>query len=403
MRVYQLNTYCGVKSTGRIALEIAKMVEMDGGACRIGYGVPDISPEAERYSVRIGTSAERKLHGAMRKLIDAEGYGSLFATHRLIADMRSFQPDLVQLHNLHGCYLHLPTLFRYLQHAQLPVVWTLHDCWPFTGHCAYFDYAQCERWQTLCHNCPQQHSYPVCIGLDGSRRNYRMKKTLFSGLEKLTFVAPCEWMKGPLNQSFLGGRPVRVIPNGVNLDTFHPVNSDLRVRLGLSSEQKRLVLAVAAEWDERKGLRYLVEAKQLLGDGYRIAVIGVSPEQASALCEGITGIAQTASTEELAAWYTAADCFANPTMEDNMPMVNLEALACGTPIAAFATGGCPEAVGDDCGLIVPKGDVQALADAIRTLCTAKPAMKDACLQRARAFDCQLTFKSYLSLYKELVK
>ncbi len=399
MRVFQLNTFCGVKSTGRIALEIAKLVEADGGECRIGYGVPELIPEAERFAYRIGSPVERKLHAAMRKLLDAEGYGSYFGTRALIHTLKSFQPDVIHLHNLHGCYLDLPLLFGYLRTAQVPIVWTLHDCWPFTGHCAYFDYCACTKWKTQCHDCPQQRNYPICIGLDGSQRNYRMKKRLFSPLLSLTLVAPCEWMTEPLSESFLGDHPVRVIPNGVNLNVFHPVQSDLRTRYSL--QNKRVVLAVASEWDERKGLRYLLKAAQEMGESYRFVVIGLSEAQCSELPQNMLGLTHTADAQELAAWYTTADCFVNPTLEDNMPMVNLEALARGTPVVVFRTGGCPEAVTEACGTVVDKGDTAAFCQAVQTLCENKGAYTQACIERAKRFDANATFRAYLALYKEL--
>lgn len=399
MRVYQLNTYCGVKSTGRIACEIAKLVKADRGECRIGYGVPGISPDSEPFAYKIGSKLERKLHGALRKLFDAEGYGSWFATQSLIRDLKRFQPDLIQLHNLHGCYLHLPSLFRFLSRQDIPIVWTLHDCWPFTGHCAYFDYSGCERWKQECHHCPQQKSYPVCIGLDGSRRNHRMKQKSFSLPQNLCFVAPCEWMTGHLKRSFLGSRPVKVIVNGVNLEVFHPVQSNLRERFGLNG--KKLCLAVAAEWDQRKGLSYLCDAAQRMGESYAFVVIGLSEEQIASLPSNMIGIRATADTNELAAWYTAADCLVNPTLEDNMPMVNLEALACGTPVVVFATGGCPEAVDSSCGIVVPKGDLTELCGAIEKAASGSFA-PEACEARAHHFDCAQAFRDYLSLYKELV-
>lgn len=399
MRIYQLNTFCGVKSTGRIASEIAKLVEDDGGECRIGYGVPELSEDAKKYAYRIGTPIERKIHGAIRKFLDAEGYGSYMATRKLIQDIRAFQPDLIHMHNLHGCYLHLDTLFSFLKQIDIPIVWTLHDCWPFTGHCAYFDYSRCERWKTGCYQCPQQRSYPVCIGLDGSKRNHVNKQKWFSGLKNLTFVAPCKWMLGPLKESFLGHYPARVILNGVNLDQFQPTKSDLRTQMKL--QEKKICLSVAAEWDARKGLPYLCEAAQKLGESYHFVVIGLTEEQIVSLPAGMTGIARTSSVEELAAWYTAADCLVNPTLEDNMPMVNLEALACGTPVAVFETGGCPEAIDESCGIVVPKGNVDELCEAIERLCADKEKWSQNCLNRSRLFDCKDTFRSYLALYKEL--
>lgn len=399
MRVFQLNTFCGVKSTGRIALEIAKLVENEGGECKIGYGAGSVPAQAARFAYRVGNPLERKLYSQARKLFDAEGYGSLGGTRGLIREMEAFQPDLIQLHNLHGCYLNLKALFNYLRERRYPVVWTLHDCWPFTGHCAYFDYAGCQRWQTGCEHCPQQRGYPVCFGLDGSKRNYEHKKALFTSLDRLTFVTPCQWMQTPLSRSFLGAYPVRTIYNGVDLNAFMPVESDLRARYGL--REQKLALAVASDWDERKGLKYLVQAAEKLGESCRVAVVGLSPAQRKALPPGMLGVEPTASARELAAWYTAADCLVNPTMEDNMPMVNLEALACGTPVAVFRTGGCPEAVDDRCGRVVDKGDVDGLCEAVRQLCRSKATMRDACLQKAQTFDSRRTFERYLALYKDL--
>ena len=399
MRVFELNTFCGVKSTGRIAAEIAALVEKDGGQCEIGYGAEAPSAEAARFAYRVGTSLERRVYSQCRKLFDAEGYGSRSGTKKLIAEMERFQPDVIQLHNLHGCYLNLPILFAYLRQSGLPVVWTLHDCWPFTGHCAYFDYADCRKWMDGCRHCPQQRSYPACYGLDGSERNYAMKKRLFTSLERLVFVTPCEWMKQPLSRSFLSGYLARTIYNGVDLRAFQPTESGLRRRYGL--EGKRVVLSVASDWDERKGLRFLTEAQQALGDAYRFVAVGLEEEQIKALPAPMLGIARTADVRELAAWYTAADCVANPTMEDNMPMVNLEALACGTPVAVFRTGGCPEAVDESCGVVVDKGDGAALRNAIERLCGQKQAMTAACVERAARFDCRRTYQSYVELYKEL--
>ncbi len=401
MRIFQLNTFCGVKSTGRIANEIAKLVVKDGGVCRIGYGVPEISEDSEAVAYRIGSVLERKVHAALRKLFDAEGYGSWFATRKLIQELKTFQPDLIHLHNLHGCYLHLPTLFRFLNDSKIPIVWTLHDCWPFTGHCAYFDYCGCDRWVKECHDCPQKHSYPVCTGLSGSKRNHRMKKRLFANISDLTFVAPCEWMIQPLSRSFLKRFPVRTIPNGVNLTAFRPTPNNLRERFDLGS--KKICLAVASEWDERKGLVYLVKAAEELGREYQFVVIGLTAEQLSELPQNILGFERTANMDELAQWYTVANCFVNPTLEDNMPMVNLEALACGTPVAVFRTGGCPEAIDDGCGIVVEQGDLKSLCSAIQILSSQKNAIQNNCIERAKQFNCEKTFQSYLALYKELCK
>ena len=401
MRIFQLNTVCGIKSTGRIAAEIGKLVEAEGGVCRIGTGANPMPPAILPMAYKTLTVPHRKLYTLMIRYLDADGFFNRMGTRRLIREMERFQPDVVHLHNLHGGYLHVETLFRYLKKKNLPVVWTLHDCWPFTGHCAYFDYSGCTRWLTTCHDCPQKTSYPICFGLDQSRRNHQRKRKAFAGLSNLTMVTPCRWLQEHLSRSHMGHYPTQVIYNGVDLTAFAPTPSDIRQRHGLSDGQ--LILSVAAEWDERKGLRYLTEAAAKLGPDYHFVVIGLSPEQIASLPENMLGIQHTANVQELAQWYTAADCFAFPSMEDNMPMVNLEALACGTPIAGFRTGGAPEAIDPATGIMVDKADVDALCDAIRTLGPKTPQRVEACLQRAQRFDAKRTFEDYLDLYREVAK
>lgn len=401
MRIVELNTYCGNGSTGRIAVDIADYAAKQSAETIIGFGAGVVPPEAEVYALRMGGKIGRKWHGVIRKLLDMEGYGSLHATRRLIGFLKEYQPDVVHLHNIHGCYLNHRLLFRYLRAANVPVLWTLHDCWPFTGHCAYFDFVGCDRWKTSCHHCPQQVSYPTCVGLDGSKRNYMRRRKLFTSLPQLTLVTPCAWLKGLLEYSFLSNVPVKVIYNGVNRDLFYPRDSKLREKNGIVAPF--VVLAVASEWEERKGLKYLPELAKKLGADYQLVVIGLTEAQITELPKGMLGLARTASTRELAQWYSTADCLVNPTMEDNMPLVNLEALACGTPVAVFRTGGCPECVNDACGAVVEKGDVAALAEAARQLCATKGVMQTECAAQAEHFDSQLCAKAYWDLYQEVIQ
>ncbi len=403
MRVFQLNAFCGIKSTGRIATDIAQLLEQQGDECLIGYGAEAPPAELARFAYRIGGPIERKIHGAIRKLFDGEGYGSVVGTLRLIRKMKAFQPDVVHLHNLHGCYLNLRILFRYLHKSGLSVLWTLHDCWPFTGHCAYFDYVGCTKWQTECGQCPQLYRYPISWGWDGSARNFRHKQKWFNGLPKVWLTPPSHWLQGLLGQSMLKAYPVRVVENGVDMEAFHPQDQRacdaLRDQHGLM--EKKVVLAVAADWDERKGLPFLLEAAAFLPKDHQVVALGLTTAQIAALPEGVRGLPATASLLELATWYSLADCLANPTLEENMPLVNLEALACGTPVAVFDTGGCGEVVDDSCGYVVPKGDAAALAQAISDLTQRKTQLQKACLARAARYDRVRCYQKYLAIYKEL--
>ncbi len=399
MKVLQVNTVYPNGSTGRIAAEIAEYTaRQEGASAVVAFGIGEAAEKPNLYAVRIGSPCERKLHAVLRKLFDAEGYASRRATKQLIRLCREQQVDVVHLHNLHGCYLNLKRWFRYLQKANLPVIWTLHDCWPMTGHCAHFDYSGCERWKTQCNKCPEQKSYPVCIGFDGSRRNYRMKKRLFTGLQNLRIVTPCHWMKDIVAESYLGGFPIHVIYNGVDMQNFKPTASDIRTRYGL--ENKRLLLAVASDWTERKGLTILCRLPEMLDESYRVAIVGLTPEQKKALPTAIIGVEAVSSAETLSAWYSAADCFVNPTLEDTMPLVNLEALACGTPIVVFNTGGCPEAVAPGCGAVVEKGNVVGLVNAIRQICESNSDASPACLRQAGRFSAQNTVEANYQLYQE---
>jgi len=401
MNVLQINTVYPGGSTGRITAEIAAYTAQQADAhALVAFGIGEEAKASRLTAYRIGSPLERKLHAIIRKIFDAEGYGSRCAARRLIRLCKQEHVDIVHLQNLHGCYLNLKILFRFLQKSNLPVIWTLHDCWPMTGHCAHFSYIGCERWKTLCRKCPQKKEYPVCIGISGSKRNYRLKKRLFTSLHNLTIVAPCRWMQGIAGQSFLGNYPIRVIYNGVDVSFFKPTASDIRERYGL--ESYKLLLAVASDWTERKGLYLLKELPKRLDDTYRLAIAGLTRAQIQALPANVIGIEHLSATE-LCAWYTAADCFVNPTLEDTMPLVNLEALACGTPIAVFDTGGCPEAVTADSGIVVEKGNIQGMADAVKNICESQTDYTQACIRQANRFSMHNTLKAYDALYREVMK
>ena len=398
MRVYQVNTFCGTKSTGRITTAIASLVIEEGGESRIAYGVPPVARQWKEIAYQVGRPLERKIHGAIRKFLDGEGYGSKFATMKLIEDIEKFNPDIIHLHNIHGCYIHLKTLMRYLKRKQLPIVWTLHDCWTFTGHCAYFDMSCCEKWRNGCHHCPSQRSYPVNRGIDGSKRNYREKKKLFSDLENVTLVTPSEWLEKLIKQSYMKKHKTKVIVNGVDVNVFKGNIERVNYSKYSLSESKKLVLAIASDWDERKGLDYIIKAFEALRQTHNFVVIGLSQSQVENLPKGMVGIQCTENVDELACWYSSADCLANPTLEDNMPMVNLESMACGTPVVVFDTGGCSEVVISNCGKVVKKRDTGAFIQAIEEVSGNKEKYRKFCLEQGLKYSEENTFKSYLDLY-----
>jgi len=393
MRVLQINSVCS-GSTGRIAAGVSRVLNETGHESRIlfGRGEPANGVACER----IECAAEFYAHSLYARLTDRQGFASTAATRKMICSIRSFSPDVIQLHNLHGYYLDWHVLFEFLRTEGIPIVWTLHDCNAFTGHCAFFDAARCERWKTGCGSCPQRKSYPKSWFADQSARNYAEKRALTTGLDRLNIITPSNWLKKLVGQSFLREYPARVVYNGIDLSVFHPVSSDLRAQYGIGS--KRLVLGVANVWEPRKGLHAFLDLAERLGKEAVVALIGRSGVQVKALPAGMIGITRTQSVREIVAWYSAADVFVNPTVEDNFPTTQIEALACGTPVVCYETGGCAESLDDSCGIVVPKGDVPALTDAIFSAGALK---KEHCLRRAAQFGERERYCDYVSIYRSL--
>ena len=369
-RVLIINCVCGIRSTGRICAEQAKQFEASGCDVRIGYGRVDaISPACAKWAVRIGGPISRYVHALTTRLFDAHGTGlcSRLATKRFLRWAEDWRPELVWLHNIHGYYLNYELLFDWIKrHPEMEVRWTLHDCWPFTGHCAYFTAVDCDRWRSGCHKCPEKHQYPASFVLDASRRNWELKKFCFTGVKNLTLITPSIWLANLSRQSFLKDYPVEVIRNTIDATVFKPTESDFRVRYGLN--EKIVILGVASSWDRRKGLKDFVELRRILDDSYAIVLVGLTDKQVRKLPSGIIGIGRTNDAKELAGIYTISDWFFNPTHEDNYPTVNLEARACGCKIVTYDTGGSAETInGYDCGVVLQGQDKcpEAFASIVR--------------------------------------
>ena len=295
----------------------------------------------------------------LSRLTDRQGFYSARVPKQLLHEIEETKPDVIHLHNVHGYYLNMPLLFSALQQCRTPVIWTLHDCWAFTGHCAYFDFARCEKWRTHCRNCPQKGMYPTSYGLDNSERNFDDKRRLTAPMTNLTLVTPSDWMAKLVKQSFLRHHTVEVVRNGVDQATYRPTPSNFKEERGLQG--RSVILGVASPWSERKGMRDFIELSRRLGEQYVVVLVGVGPEMARKLPSAIVSIDRTDSPSELAAIYSAADVFFNPTYEDNYPTTNLEAISCGTPVVTYDTGGSPESVTDGNGAVVPQGDVERAA------------------------------------------
>ncbi len=354
MKILLINSVCGIGSTGRICTDLAQQFEKQGHTVKIAYGRNAYVPsQYQKYAVRIGTDFGVKLHALQTRFFDTHGFGSKHATKQFLKWAEEFNPDMVWLHNIHGYYINVEMLFNWLKtRPNIQVKWTLHDCWAFTGHCTHFTVANCNKWQTHCEHCPQLHRYPASFW-DNSHKNFYRKKAAFTGVKNMRLITPSKWLADIVKQSFLKEYPVEVVYNTIDTTIFKPTQSDFRQKHGL--ENKKIILGVASVWDERKGLNDFIKLSQMLDNNYKIVLVGLADKQIKNLPKNCLGITRTNSPQELAAIYTAADIFFNPTYEDNYPTVNLEAQACGTPVITYNTGGAKETIYTENSKVIPTG------------------------------------------------
>ena len=389
-RILFINSVCN-GSTGTICKNLYKAAAEAGHECCIAYGRGE-APKGFK-TIKIGNKLDIYLHVLKARLFDASGFGSKQATKELIKKIDEFKPDIIHLHNIHGYYVNIEILFKYLkEHPEIKKIWTLHDCWAFTGHCAYYTYAKCDKWKTCCKGyCPNRNEYPKTI-FSCVTKNYTKKKNIFSNVENMILVTPSKWLKNEVKKSCLKNYDVGIINNGVDKKIFKYTESDIKERYGI--ENKKIILGVASVWDKRKGLDIFIELSNQLDDDYQIVLIGLNKKQIKNLPNNIIGISRTENVEELVKWYSAAEVFFNPTLEDNYPTTNLEAINCGTPVVTFDTGGSPESAFANVEAIANESDyykkiMKSLINKKNFLMINKNSLTDMNIK-------------YLNLYKEVI-
>ena len=361
LKILQINSVCGVGSTGKIAEDLYWEYKKQGYQCKIAWGRREGGHIPTNDRIQIGSRKDYILHALEARFLDDSGFGSRAATKNFLKEIEAFDPEVIHLHNLHGYYINIDYLFGFLAESKKKIIWTLHDCWPITGHCAHFDYVNCSKWQTKCSSCPLLKHYPKSYFYDRSGINFEVKKRLFTSLSNMVLVPVSYWLSELLDKSFLSDIPKKVIDNGINTNIFKPRSSDIRRKYHLKN--KKIVLGVAFDWSERKGLNdWIFLSNTLSKTDYQIVLIGINEKQKQGLPEHIITIPKTDSQEELAQWYSEAFVFVNPTYDDNFPSVNLEAQECATPVITYDTGGSVESVPRE--NVVPKGDVQGILNKI---------------------------------------
>lgn len=405
-------------STGRIMKEIGELAMANGWESYVAYSKGrDGLPGSTSIPVPVGNKASVAWHGLQTRILDRHGLGSVLATKRFIEDIRRIRPDIIHIHNIHGYFLNYRILFDFLSHSGIQVIWTVHDCWLYTGHCYHYMYAGCDRWKTGCGHCPQRWKFPRSLLADRSARNFRDKRDAFCSMpeDRLTIVPVSDWMRSEMSESFLKDYRFQVIHNGIDTDVFSPqpaLESEVRRCYGLGD--RHVILGIASIWSEEKGLNDFVEMAARLDSDEVIVLVGMDRKQLddvlsrygrTVLGDRMVAVKRTADVHQLAGLYSTADVFVNPTWQDNYPTVNLEAISCGTPVVTYRTGGSIEAVAGDTGFVVEQGDIEGLVDAVRRVETlGKANFMDACRSRAvKEFRKEDRYAEYIELYERLTK
>lgn len=395
-KLLQINVCVNMKSTGRIVEQLSVLAQRAGFET-YAAGVDIQEPSCSTLYV-IKNDLSRFSHRVITRFLDMQGRGSSCSTRQLIKWIERVQPDIIHLHNLHCAYLNYPLLFQFLKIYGKPVVWTLHDCWPFTGHCAHFDAISCEKWKTGCGTCLQIP--PFC--LDQSAENYATKKTCFTSLSNFTLVPVSDWMAKNITLSFFKRKRYVIIRNGIDLSCFKLYDKkQARVELGLN-ENTFILLAASSVWNAEKGLQEIIKLSN--NSDFQLVMLGVPAFLSEKLPKTIEARPLIADPALLAKYYSAADVFVNPTYNDTFPTVNLEAQACGTPVVCYQSGGAPDTLSSATGIVVPRGDYEALEKAIYSIKNKEFApSQQVCREWAETqFDKEQNFQKYITLYNSLL-
>ena len=403
-KLFQINVVANSGSTGKIAEQIGILARNNGWDCYMAYGRWAYNSSLRLY--RIGTKKDIYLHGLKSILFDRHALGSKKATKALINEIQLIKPDIIHIHNIHGYYLNLPLLCDFLSKYGRPIVMTLHDCWTVTGHCVHFQDIGCDKWKNGCHHCPNLKGYPRSLLIDNSKNNWRIKKDSFQKiLPSLTIVPVCNWLGDIVSQSYLQKANRKVIVNGIDLEIFKPMPSISYLKSKYKIDNKFVILSVSNGWNSTKGFEDILWLRDKLSDEFIFVMVGVSPKQKKKLPKGIIGVCRTENVSQLAELYSMADVFLNPTYQDTLPTVSIEALACGTPVIGYNTGGSADIIDENVGMLIERGNKEKLLSSIQNIkCVGKDSYRDRCREKALSqFNNQNCYQNYLDLYNDLLK
>lgn len=403
-KVLQICVEGNTGSTGRMAEQLGNKVLSLGSVSYIAYG--RFPRPSNSKTIKIGNKIEIAMHGIQTRIFDTHGFGSIYGTQKLVEEMKMIKPDLIHLHHLHGYYLNIKVLFNYLSKANIPVIWTFHDCWSITGHCTHFDYIGCSKWEEECNNCPQKNEYPSSLFFDNSKQNYYLKKELFNSVQNLTIVSVSKWLDKIVSKSFLSNVDREVIYNGIDMDLFLPCKNTNELKIKYNLRNRFIILGVATTWSNRKGLDDFIKLSNSLNSNEVIVLIGLNQKQINDIPDNIIGVERTENQLELRDFYNISNVFMNLSVEETFGLTTVEAMACGTPVIVYNSTASPELVDENTGVIVNR-DEDFLVNLVSSIEEVKKKGKKYfsknCRSRAKLFfDKKDMLQNYIELYRKII-
>lgn len=397
-KLVQFNPVANWGSTGRLTEDIGDVVMAAGWESYIAFG-RQFNP-SKSHLLQVGGKLSVWSHTMKTRLFDRQGFGSYHATKQLLKKFDEIKPDVFQFHNLHGNFLNLPLVLQYATKKNIPIVWSLHDCWSMTGHCSHFVRVGCDRWKTECHDCPLKTTYPASWLIDSSRRNYREKKRLIEAVPQLSIISGSEWLAGIAAQSYFKGRDIHYIPDGIDTDIYQPRDNGNEIRRKLGLEGKFVILATGTDWGDNKGLSDYGKLRKMLPDEYAIVLVGMSAEAMENVPAGVIGLPRTKTPQELSEYYSMADCVMSLSRMESFGLTPVEGFACGTPAIVYDTTALPELITPETGFVAKFLDVEDVKIKVEAMrAKGKDYYSARCREIAlEKYDRKVCYEEYMKVY-----
>lgn len=359
------------------------------------------NPEFNSYFV---SKLEHRLNSYISQVVGYDNAIFKIGTKRLINRLKIINPDIIHIHGLHNWYVDYKMLFAYIKEKNIPVVWTQHDCWSFTGKCTHFTAANCNKWKTGCSKCPILNEYPKSL-VDNTKYMYNLKNRIFNSLDDLTIVSVSKWIQSQVKMSFLKKYRSVVIENGVDIKRYSYTQSELRKKYNL--ENKFIILGIANNFSEKKGINDFLELSENMKnhDDYKIVLIGI-PDSLMSKCKehDILAIPRTQNIEEIVEWYSTANVFFNPSIEESFGLVTIEAMSCGTPVIVYNSTASPELVKDTrCYCVEPRNLNKVISCINEIQLNGREYYSEICIKKVHEnYSEHSQYNKYIRIYEDIL-